>query len=103
MYWYLQNKGLVNTKKDSCHSEPECKVTKSTTLGYVDKTTNMNDINHLHLGVRPLHFDSISVKGFAKGLDLRGFENPLDYLPHNKYALWDDTKTRLSEEGWEEI
>lgn len=112
VYWHLQNKGLVKSKKSSCHStshsntKPECKVTKNTVIGYVDDTTGMNDVNHLHLGIRPLpydaHRDSLSVKGFAKGLDLRGFVDPLDYLPNKGYYLIDDTEARYYKKSWKQ-
>ena len=110
VYWHLQNKGLVKSKKSICHSlyhsntKPECRVTKNTIIGYVDDTTGMNDVNHLHLGIRvnpyDAHKNSLSVKGFAKGKDLRGFVNPMKYLPHRPYSLIDDKKTVYKDSSW---
>jgi hypothetical protein len=108
VYWHLQNKGLIKTKKSVCDDRisgivrKECKVTKNTILGYIDKTTDMNDVNHLHLGIRPKpYLKDISQLGFAIGKELNNFENPLNFLPRKAYALLDDSKTNAKYmKGW---
>lgn len=106
VYWHLQNKGLVKTKKSSCHSninsntKSECKVSKNTILGYIGQTTDMNDVNHLHLGIRPLSYDQYSVRGFGTGRDLHSFVNPLSYLPNKGYWLFDESKFRFHKNTW---
>ncbi|MDQ7023298.1 MAG: M23 family metallopeptidase [Candidatus Gracilibacteria bacterium] len=76
VYWHLQNKGLIKTKLGVCNDRlsgktlKECKVTKTTVIGYIDNITNMKDVNHLHLGIRPLPYDGDSVLGFGGCMDL---------------------------------
>jgi len=98
VYWHLQNKGLVKNKLLHCdkghHSKTyikrECRVTRNTIIGYTDIVTDVNDVNHLHLGLRPKPYDSLSVRGYGTGKNLHGFTNPLYYLPHPYYKRIDD-------------
>ena len=98
VYWHLQNKLLVKSKKLHCdkghnadkYIKRECKVNRNTILGYTDRVSDMNDVNHLHIGLRPLPYDRYSVRGYGDGKNLHGFTNPLYYLPHPFYKLIDD-------------
>ena len=91
VYWHLEDKGLPKVGQ---------RVTKNTILGYIRDTSNMNDVSHLHIGIRPKPYDSKSVRGFGTCTNLLDFVNPMKYLPHRPYSLIDDTKTVYKDSSW---
>lgn len=74
-------------------------VDVNTSIGTVYDVSSTGDVNHLHLGIRPLPYSyTYSKIGYqiSFGDNLYGFVNPLDYLDHNGYAMFDDTYASYS-------